>query len=273
MAKSFPFSVPTNSSSCSTVSTAVFLRRWEIHFFKCLRRRYNITAKVRACTDGLLPVSNIDRNHVVEVEATPLLHIWRACGTEERPAHLWARTGQKHGGQLLPKSRLPVLKQLIRLVDNQPLHTEHQHNTNVQSLTWSLSLQSQLLYLQDEHTGFLLRNCKCKHLFFWIVRKLRHNQFQRATDSVLPAEVESWGILLEEEDDSVWSADKYIYTQKYQRSTLRGICFHFWSHHIFFTFLPYFLFDFGPYFLAAREALSMMWTLNPTPSDRRSSSL
>lgn len=37
--------------------------------------------------------------------------------------------------------------------------------------------------------------------------------------------------------------------------------------------LPYFLFDCGPYFLAAREALSMMWTLNPTPSDRRSSSL
>lgn len=31
MATSLPFSVPTNSSSCSTVSTAVFLRRWYIH--------------------------------------------------------------------------------------------------------------------------------------------------------------------------------------------------------------------------------------------------
>lgn len=50
------------------------------------------------------------------------------------------------------------------------------------------------------------------NIYFWIIRKLRHNQFQRAADSVLPAEVESWGILLEEEDDSVWSADKYIYT-------------------------------------------------------------
>lgn len=33
MATSFPFSVPTNSSSCSTVSTAVFLRKWFSHFF------------------------------------------------------------------------------------------------------------------------------------------------------------------------------------------------------------------------------------------------
>lgn len=30
MATSLPSSVPTNSSSCSTVSTAVFLRKWEI---------------------------------------------------------------------------------------------------------------------------------------------------------------------------------------------------------------------------------------------------
>lgn len=32
---------------------------------------------------------------------------------------------------------------------------------------------------------------------------------------MLPAEVESWRILLEKKDESVWSADEYIYTQKH----------------------------------------------------------
>lgn len=36
-------------------------------------------------------------------------------------------------------------------------------------------------------------------------------QLHTAEYSVLPAEVESWRILLEKEDESVWSADEYIY--------------------------------------------------------------
>lgn len=91
---------------------------------------------------------------------------------------------------------------------------------------------------------------------------------------MLPAEVNSRRILLQEVDQSVWSADKDIWTQKHRIQTRRGkwtSCFIFHTNICFL--LPYFLFDCGPYFLAAREALSMMWTLNPTPSDRRSSSL
>lgn len=136
MANSLPFSVPTNSSSCSTVSTAVFLRRWETNFSNARKRQYK-SAKARGCTHRLLPVSNVDRHQVVKVQTTPLLHIWRAGGAEESPAHLWARTGQKNCSELLPETRLTILKQLIRLIHDQPLHTEHQQNTTVNQVKQS----------------------------------------------------------------------------------------------------------------------------------------
>lgn len=41
---------------------------------------------------------------------------------------------------------------------------------------------------------------------------LKHNVERNATDAVLPAEVQSWRILVEEEDESVWSTDEYICT-------------------------------------------------------------
>lgn len=71
-----------------------------------------------------LPVSDVHRNQVVEVQAAPLLHFGCACGAEESPAHLRTATGEKNGGQLLPKAPLPVFKKLIGLVHNQPFHTE-----------------------------------------------------------------------------------------------------------------------------------------------------
>lgn len=52
-----------------------------------------------------------------------------AGGTKESPAHLWAGTGQKNGGELLPEACLPIFKQLIRLVNDQPLHSEEQSKT------------------------------------------------------------------------------------------------------------------------------------------------
>lgn len=67
---------------------------------------------------------NVDRDQVVQVQTTPLLHISGAGGAEERPAHFRAGTGQENLGQLLPEARFTVLKQLVRLVDNQPLNPE-----------------------------------------------------------------------------------------------------------------------------------------------------
>lgn len=71
-------------------------------------------------------MSDVDGYQVVEVQATPLFHLRSAGGAEERPAHLGIRTCQKNGRQLLPEARLTVLKELIGLVDNQPLHAEQQ---------------------------------------------------------------------------------------------------------------------------------------------------
>lgn len=48
-ANSLPFSVPTNNSSCSTVSTAVFLRKGGIHFSKDGRRQQK-SANLRSHT-------------------------------------------------------------------------------------------------------------------------------------------------------------------------------------------------------------------------------
>lgn len=67
---------------------------------------------------------NVDRHQVVQVETTPLLHISCAGGTEERPAHFRAGAGQENLGQLVPEARFTILKQLVRLIDNQPLNPE-----------------------------------------------------------------------------------------------------------------------------------------------------
>lgn len=85
---------------------------------------------MRSVTGRALPVSNVDRHQVVKVQATPLLYIRRARGTEERPAYFWSATGQKHCGQLLSEACFTSFKQLIRLINDQPLHTE-QHKTKV----------------------------------------------------------------------------------------------------------------------------------------------
>lgn len=90
---------------------------------------------------------------------------------------------------------------------------------------------------------------------------LKHNVERNATDAVLPAEVQSWRILVEEEDESVWSTDEYICTDIWEAK--RESLFHFFpiptfSQNTIFYFLPYFLLVCGPYFLAARDALSMM---------------
>lgn len=76
-------------------------------------------------------MSDVDGHQVVEVQAAPLLNIRRAGGTVESPAHLWTRAGQKNCGELLPEARLAALEKLIGLIDDQPLHTEHQQKTSI----------------------------------------------------------------------------------------------------------------------------------------------
>lgn len=75
------------------------------------------------------PVSYVDGHQVVKVEATPLFHVRRAGGAQERPAHPGAGAGQEHLGQLLPETRLAVLKQLVGLIHHQPLHPGQQGHT------------------------------------------------------------------------------------------------------------------------------------------------
>lgn len=43
-----------------------------------------------------------------------------------------------------------------------------------------------------------------------------HKNHQSGADQMSPAEIDSWRILLEKEDESVWSTDEYICTQKHQ---------------------------------------------------------
>lgn len=76
-------------------------------------------------------MSDVDGHQVVQVETTPLLHIRRAGGAEERPAHAGAGAGQENLGQLLPEARLAVLEQLVGLVDNQPLHPGQRGNASI----------------------------------------------------------------------------------------------------------------------------------------------
>lgn len=131
MATSLPFSVPTNSSSCSTVSTAVFLRG-RLQYVSFLKTRIPYKSiTVQSVTSRSSPVSNIDRDQVVQVQTTPLLHVLRAGGAEESPAHLRPRAGQEHSGQLLPETCLTVFKQLVGLVHHQPLHTAWEENMSV----------------------------------------------------------------------------------------------------------------------------------------------
>lgn len=50
-----------------------------------------------------------------------------------------------------------------------------------------------------------------------------------------------------------------ISARKMWEATQRILIFHFFTaHNLFSPLLPYFLFERGPYFFAAREALSMM---------------
>lgn len=134
IATSLPFSVPTNSSCWSTVSTAVFLKRWNTHVSIVTKKRRHEFAAVSSSSARAVPVPDVYRNQVVEVQAAPLFYICRASGAEESPAHLWTGAGQKNGGQLLSEARLAVFKQLIGLIDNQPLHTEKQHPEHHQSV-------------------------------------------------------------------------------------------------------------------------------------------
>lgn len=56
-----------------------------------------------------------------------------------------------------------------------------------------------------------------------------HKNHQSGTDQMSPAEIYSWRILLEKEDESVWSTDEYICTQKHQELKASEI-------HLFFIF-------------------------------------
>lgn len=56
-----------------------------------------------------------------------------------------------------------------------------------------------------------------------------HKNHQSGADQMSPAEIYSWRILLEKEDESVWSTDEYICTQKHQELKASEI-------HLFFIF-------------------------------------
>ena len=71
---------------------------------------------------GTLPLAHVDRDEVVEVEAAPLLHVRRARGAEEGPAHTRTGAGEEQGGQLISEAPLPALEQLVRLIHHKPLH-------------------------------------------------------------------------------------------------------------------------------------------------------
>lgn len=124
-------------------------------------------------------MSNVYRDQVVEVQAAPLFDFCSACGAEESPAHLCTTTAEKNGGKLLPEAPLPVFKKLIRLVHNEPLHTETQQERKGQS-------DSRLI-------RFYIRT-KNKEL--------------------LPAEVNSRRILFKKENQPVGGADENIYKHK-----------------------------------------------------------
>lgn len=62
---------------------------------------------------------------------------------------------------------------------------------------------------------------------------LKLNVERNATDAVLPAEVQSWRILVEEEDESVWSTDEYICTDIWEAKP--ESLFYFFPHSNFFS--------------------------------------
>lgn len=112
--------VPPSQLPCFWKDDQIILLMWDKGQYESIK-----------ITSRLLPVSDVDRHQVVEVQTAPLIDILRAGGTEESPAHLCPRTGQKDGGELLPEARLTAFKQLIGLIDHQPLHAEQQHNTTI----------------------------------------------------------------------------------------------------------------------------------------------
>lgn len=76
-----------------------------------------------------IPGSNVDRHEVVEVKFAPFLYVCGKGCAEENPADFGRRAGQEDGGKLLSETPLPILKELIRLIHHQPLHTTHSKHT------------------------------------------------------------------------------------------------------------------------------------------------
>lgn len=213
-----------------------------------------------------LPVSNVDRNQIVEVQTAPLFHVRCAGSAEESPAHLWAGAGQKNCGELLPEAWSAVFKQLIRLIDDQPLHTEHRQRGQqfisfiFKIIYWAIFCLYETVHSGDRHEKQEVwhANISEQQLECYLLRS-------SAGGSCLRRKTSLFGVL------TSISAQRNTGTVGLNSEERQIVVFFFCEN--MFRFLPYFLFDCGPYFLAAREALSMMCTRNPSPSDRRSSSL
>lgn len=91
-----------------------------------------------------IPGSNADTDKVVQVQFAPSLDICCERGAEENPADIGRRARQEDGGKLLSETCLTVLKELIRLIHHQPLHTTHRQNMSI--------LQTDINILQREHS-------------------------------------------------------------------------------------------------------------------------
>lgn len=86
-------------------------------------KRSNVKETWQHDKDTQVPGADVHGDEVVQVEFTPLLHLGGESGAEQSAANFRRGAGQEDGGQLLPEASLTILKQLIRLVHDQPLHT------------------------------------------------------------------------------------------------------------------------------------------------------
>lgn len=74
---------------------------------------------------AVIPLTNVDRDEIVEVQSTPLLYVCAEGGAKESPANFRTRAGQENGGELLSETRFAILKELIWFIDHQPFHSEY----------------------------------------------------------------------------------------------------------------------------------------------------
>lgn len=146
------------------------------------------------------PCSNGHQNHTVQVELTPLLHVMGECGAEQGSSHHVGCARQEDGSQLLPKPRLPIFKELVRLIHHQPFHTGNREVLLSVKVTWE----------EGRNTNRPITDVRATQTFS--VKASSKARFEK--DSWVPGQVYCWRILLQQINESVWSSNQYIYRKK-----------------------------------------------------------